>query len=85
MRDYFVEAIEDSGLNIVHSASTSAKKNLVEVTSDVAELNKARADSFCSVVMKLIYVAIRARMDLLLAVSFLSTRISKSTVEDETN
>ena len=33
--------------------------------------------------MKLLYAALRARMDLLLAVSFLSMRISKSTVEDE--
>ena len=33
--------------------------------------------------MKLLYVAMRARMDLLLAISFLSTRISKSTTEDK--
>ena len=37
---------------------------------------------FHSVVAKLLYVSIRARMDLLLAVSFLSTRVSKSTVQD---
>jgi hypothetical protein len=39
--------------------------------------------SFPQVVAKLLYVSIRARMDLLLAVSFLTTRVSKSTTEDQ--
>jgi hypothetical protein len=38
---------------------------------------------FLSVVAKLLYVAIRGHTDILLAVSFLCTRVSKSTVEDQ--
>ena len=42
-----------------------------------------RAESFHSVVRKLMYVALRARLDMLLAVGFLSMRVAKSSVEDE--
>ncbi len=78
-----MEAIDESGLEIAHTAATPARRTLFEVDPRAAPLKADRFDTFRSVVMKLLYVALRARMDLLLAISFLSTRISKSTVEDE--
>lgn len=83
MRDYLLESIEESGMDIERESATPAKKNLFEVDSDAMRLSGDRAESFHSVVCKLLYVAIRARMDILLAVGFLCTRVSKSTVEDE--
>jgi hypothetical protein len=46
-------------------------------------LNKQDAEAFHRVVAKLLYVSTRARMDLLLAVGFLCTRVSKSTTQDQ--
>jgi hypothetical protein len=82
-KDYLMEAIDESGLEIAHTAATPARRTLFEVDPCAAPLKADRFDTFRSVVMKLLYVAIRACMDLLLAISFLSMRISKSTVEDE--
>ena len=65
------------------TATTPARRTLFEVNRATPTLPKDRSDSFRSVVMKLLYVAIRARMELLLAVSFLSRKISKSTTEDK--
>jgi hypothetical protein len=45
-------------------------------------LNKEEGEVFHSVVAKLLYISTRARMDLLLAVAFLCTRVSKSTEQD---
>jgi hypothetical protein len=59
-------------------------RELFEVNPNAKLLPKDRAERFHSVTAKLLYVAIRARMDLLLAVSFLTTRVSKCTSEDET-
>ena len=41
------------------------------------------ADVFHSIIAKLLYVSLRARMDILLPVNFLCTRVTKSTVEDQ--
>ena len=84
MKDYHLtEAIVESGLNVQNVASTPARRDMFEVDPTSPMLPKQRLDAFRSVVMKLLYVAIRARLDFLLAISFLSTRTSKSTVEDE--
>lgn len=84
MKEYLTEAIDESGFNIRNIAATPARRDMFEVDPESPPLPKEHFDKFRSVVMKLLlYVAIRARMDLLLAISFLSTRTSKSTVEDE--
>jgi hypothetical protein len=46
-------------------------------------LSKAEAKTFHSVSAKLLYVSLRARVDLLLAIAFLCTRVSKSTKQDQ--
>jgi hypothetical protein len=83
MRSYLEEAIAESGLEISRTASTPAKHYLFEVDETSPRLDKKRNDSFHSVSAKLLYVATRARMDILLPVCFLCTRVSKATEEDE--
>ena len=83
MKEYLLEAIAESGLEINNTASTPARRDMFEVDPNAPPLPADRSDAFRSVVMKLLYVATRARVDLLLAISFLSTRTSKSTTEDE--
>jgi hypothetical protein len=82
MKDYLKEAIIESGLTISRTASTPASKELFEVDDTSPALPKRYGDVFHSVVAKLLYVSIRARMDLLLSTSFLTTRVSRSTRQD---
>jgi hypothetical protein len=83
MKEYLTEAIQESKMEINRVAPTPAKKNLFDVDASAAPLNQKERDIFHSVVAKLLYVALRARMDLLQAVIFLCTRVSKSTVQDQ--
>ena len=82
MKDYLREAIAESELAITREAATPAKRTLFEVNEQSPKLDNDQARIFHSVTAKLLYVAIRARMDLLLPVCFLGTRVSKSTEED---
>lgn len=70
------EAISDSGLDVVREAVTPARRDTFEVSEKARPLPKRRAETFHSVVAtKLLYVAIRARMDILLSVAFLGMRV----------
>ena len=82
MTEYLKEAIAESGMTLKRVSATPANKDLFEVDGAAKPLEKMDAERLHSVVYKLMYVALRARMDLLLAVGFLSTRVSKSTVQD---
>jgi hypothetical protein len=82
MKQYLQEALEESNMDIKYEAATPARKNLFDVDQTATNLTKAEAEIFHSVTAKLLYVAIRARMDILLPVGFLGTRVSKSTTED---
>jgi hypothetical protein len=82
MKQYLQEALEESKMNIKHEAATPARKTLFDVDKDSPRLTEEQSDIFHSITAKLLYVATRARMDILLAVGFLATRVSKSTVED---
>lgn len=82
MQEYLKEAINESGMTIKRVAATPADKELFEVDGQAQLLPKGEAEVFHSVVAKLLYVSIRARMDLLLAIGFLCTRVSKSTTQD---
>ena len=83
MKDYLAEAINESRLSITRAAPTPANKNLFDVDEASPPLTKDAGEVFHSVVAKLLYVSIRARMDLLLATSFLTTRVSKCTQQDQ--
>ena len=82
MREYLEEAISESGMDVQSTAPTPATKNLFDVDEKSAPLARKEGEVFHSVSAKLLYVAIRARMDILLAVIFLCTRVSKCTAQD---
>ena len=83
MKEHLKDAISSSGLGIVRTASTPAKRSLFEVDEGSPLLSKSRAEIFHRTAAKLLYVAMRARMDVLLPTCFLCTRVSKCTDEDE--
>jgi hypothetical protein len=83
MKSYLEEAIVESGMDITRSVVTPANRYLFDVDERSPLSDKVKADRFHSVVAKLLYVSLRARMDLLLAISFLCTRVSKCTQEDQ--
>jgi Reverse transcriptase (RNA-dependent DNA polymerase) len=83
MREYLEESISEPGLNISRVAASPAKRDLFEVDEGATALERQAADAFHRVAAKLLYVSLRARGDLLPAVSFLSTRVSKSTTQDQ--
>jgi hypothetical protein len=83
MKQYLQEAISESGLNITKKVATPARKYLFDVDETSPPLNKEEGEAFHSVVVKLLFVSLRARMDLLLAIGFLCTRVSKSTRQDQ--
>jgi hypothetical protein len=64
-------------------ASTPATKELFEINDASPKLSKLQADNFHHIVAKLLYVSKRARIDIQLAIAFLCTRVSCSTLEDK--
>jgi Reverse transcriptase (RNA-dependent DNA polymerase) len=83
MPTYIQEAIDESGLNIKKSCATPCASTLFSVDPDSPLLESERADTFHRIVAKLIYVGIRTRTDILLALSFLCSRVSSPTLQDE--
>jgi hypothetical protein len=83
MRDYLVESIMESNLDVSKSVTTTAQKHLFDIDKLSPRLLIVEAESFHSVVAKLLYVSIQAQPDILLTVSFLCTRVSKSTQQDQ--
>lgn len=83
MSDYLREAIEESGLHVARGVATPAKKSLFEVDLLSPMLSRKDSERFHSVVAKLLYVAPRARMDILLPTIFLCTRVAKATKQDQ--
>ena len=61
---------------------TPAKEDLFEIDASAEKLSEEVGKTFHSRVAKLLYMALRTRPDILVAVSFLSTRVTKSTVQD---
>ena len=62
--------------------ATPSNKNLFNTSQDLCELNIQKSEIFYSVVAKLLYITKRARPDIETAVSYLYTRVSKSTDDD---
>jgi hypothetical protein len=83
MRSYLKESIAESNLQINKVAPTPSRRDLLEVNNSSLLLSKEEAEVFHSVVAKLLYVSLRARPDISLTVSFLCSRVSKSTRQDQ--
>jgi len=85
MKEYVDECIEaflEAGGKLEGKANTPAKNGLFIVTDGENELDEKRSEYFHHIVAKLLYVAKRARLDIDLTVSFLCTRVTRSTEED---
>ena len=82
MSSYLREAIEESGMSIIREAATPATHNLFEVGENSQPLQVKDADTFRRIVCKLLYVGIRARSDILTALAYLTTRVSKPNAHD---
>ena len=82
MEDYIKEAIQDFGEAISKKATSPATRDLFEIDQDSEKLNTTQNETFHSIVAKLLYVSIRGRPDIELAVAFLCTRVSCSTKQD---
>jgi hypothetical protein len=76
-----VEQIIDE-MEVTTSARTPASNDLFLVDEKSPALDKERKEKFHSIVAKLLYIAKRARPDILTAVSFLTTRCTCSTEQD---
>ena len=76
MKHHLEEIIEDFQDN------TPATIYLFEVNDSCTELKKKDLEIFHSIVAKLLFVGKRSRPDIMVAIAFLTTRVSKS---DEDN
>ena len=83
MKCHIEEAINNFNEEITRTAPTPARKDLFEIDEKSERLSDSDAENFHSVVALLLFIAIRARVDILLAISFLCTRVSKSTKQDK--
>jgi hypothetical protein len=77
MVDQIVEEME-----ITESIRTPAAMDLFHVDEDLPQLEAQKKEKFHSVVAKLLYMAKRARPDILTAVAFLTTRCTCPTAQD---
>ena len=75
----FLEEEPDQKLKQV---MTPATNNLFKTRDGCDKLSKGRAGTFHVIVAKLLFVAKRARPDILLAVSFLTTRVKQPDMDD---
>ena len=85
MRDYVeecIEAFKEAGGVLEGKANSPAKNGLFIVSEEAEDLDEKEAEYFHHIVAKLLYVSKRARLDVDLTVSFLCTRVTKSTTED---
>ncbi|KAI2502818.1 Reverse transcriptase (RNA-dependent DNA polymerase) [Fragilaria crotonensis] len=84
MKQYLEEALLECGMDIVREVTTPAQRNLFDVDENSPPLSKAEGITFHSVCAKLLYVSLRARVDILLPIAFLCTtgRVAKSTQQD---
>ena len=85
MKEYIMEGIavfESFGEDVSGGASTPAQRDLFIVDETSERLDDARSDAFHHIVAKDLYVSKRCRLDIQLAISFLCTRVSKSTEQD---
>ena len=83
MQSYIDEAIHQSQLDMRQTAAMPATKSLFDIDPNATKLSPSEFERFRSVVCKLLYVALRGRPDILLAVVFLASRVSKATLQDQ--
>jgi hypothetical protein len=83
MQSHLQEALNETNIEITKTATSPAQKNLFIIDENSETLGKKEADNFHSIVAKLLYISLRTRPDILLATSFLCTRVSNPTKQDQ--
>ena len=74
---------EDSNGKIKRGAKTPAHVNLFKVRDDANVLDEERRKVFHSVFARLLWVGVKARPDILVALSFLGKRVTKADDDDD--
>ena len=82
MSHHIEEALSAFPETISKSTTTPAKKDLFEIDETSERLSTEMADTFHSITAKLLFTSQRARIDILLPVAFLCTRVSHPTEQD---
>jgi hypothetical protein len=78
----YVEALINE-YSITGVAASPAKSNLFSIDKSSKLLSESDRKVFHTIVCKLLYVAKRVRIDILLAVTFLTTRVQIATFQDQ--
>jgi hypothetical protein len=82
MKDMIEEIVRDMDIEDSQVCPTPAANYLFTVSEESPTLNESQSEKFHSCVAKLLYLAKRARPDILTSISFLTTRVTCSTEED---
>ena len=82
MKDYLGEAVEEFPEDCSAYASSPAATHLFRVNPNGVLLDEVRRKLLHRIVAKLLYVSKRARPDLLPAISFLTSRVTKADEDD---
>jgi hypothetical protein len=69
MKDYIKEAIAEFGEDITRMATAPAKKDLFKIDEESKDLTDPEKEVSHSIVAKLLYVLVRGRMDIQLAIA----------------
>ena len=83
MKGQISDVLDWGGKQKGHMPATPAKATLFVQEDDEQALNENGADTFHSVVQKLMYICKRARPDIEPALSYLSTKVSSPTVNNQ--
>jgi hypothetical protein len=83
MKQYLDEALAECGMDITREVTTPALKDLFDVDDTSPRFSKAEGEVFHILRAKLLYVLLRARVDILFPIIFLCTRAAKSAKQNK--
>ena len=82
MKDYVEEVLQDFPDTLKKSVTSPARPDLHHIDHTSPLLGAEQAELFHSFAMKLMWVSQRCRLDISTTISFLCTRVTKSTEQD---
>ena len=82
MKDYVMEVLQAFTETLKESVTSPARPNLHTIDDTSPLLSDERSDLFHSLVMKLMWISQRCRLEISTAIAFLCTRVSAPTEQD---
>eukprot|EP00980_Cylindrotheca_fusiformis_P000255 scaffold55_cov113-Cylindrotheca_fusiformis.AAC.2 len=82
MKDYLTEAINDFTEDCSRRAVTPAANHLFRVNKNAEKLDEEDRKLLHSITAKLLFVPRRARLDIQVAIAFLTSRVTKADRDD---